>query len=214
MALHELTLGDIKRRVRSVFGDEAGALLSDDDIKDWANDAQLDLARKTLCLQSHRQTSVVAGDGSYGLPEDFLGARRVTFDGKILEPTTLDELDLVHPHRDAETGTDTPTRYYIWGGKLYVHPNPTNAGVGNLDMFYGRMPLRLENDGDQSEIPAQYRPDLERFILAKAKEKDEEFDQASVLRADYELQVANARSEQNQPEDSYPAVRLLPGDDW
>lgn len=210
-----MDLGEIKDEVKSQSGDESGALITDADITRWVNFGQIDLVRKTDVLQEHAETDAVASDGSYTVPDDYVKLRRVTYDGQKLARTNLEELDNLHPNRDKTNPTGTPTHYYVWGRKLWVYPAPANLGVGLLDIYYVPRPAELINDSDIPEVPVTMHEDLVRYCLARAKEKDEETQDAQNIMADYENRVMLSRDEsQNEEIDSYPAVRLVSGDDY
>lgn len=210
-----MNVREIMTRVQRQFGDESGAQITEDDILRWCNDGQLDIARRTECLQSHAETSSAADDGSYELPDEFMFARRVTFDNILLHRIELETLDGMHgTYRDREGAfTGEPESYYIWGHKLYIYPAPSAPGVGNLDIFFVRTPALLRFDTDVPEIPLHMHEDLVRYCLTRAKELDEDWDAAKMIGGEYDARVLNARHETKDPYiDTYPAVRLIPGD--
>lgn len=210
-----MNLLDIKTRVKRLFGDESGAQIIDADIIRWANDGQLDIVRRTECLQAHVETNSVAKDNSYALPPDAIRVRRVTYDGNVLSRVELEELDGVNKSREASDITGTPTQYYIWGRQLWLYPTPSNSGTGNLDIYYLKAPATLGGDADVPDIPGHMHEDIVRYCLARAKELDEEFNQAEQIWNDYQMRTMLSFDEQHNPNaDSYPAVRALPGDEW
>lgn len=209
-----MNLAGIIARVQTQFGDSSGALITSDEIKRWANDAQREIARKTECVKRHYETSAVQGDGSYTLPPGFLRDVRATFNGRKITRVTLEELDKYEGNRDADPPTGEPSRFYVWGDFVYLYPAPESPGSGNFDMFYIKLPEDMTALDQEPEVPEQYHEDIVRFCLARAKEVDEEDQKAESLMAEFEARMSQSRDEEfNRRADSYPSVRTLPGDD-
>lgn len=211
-----MNLGEIIKSVQRQLGDESEVQFEKADIKRWANDAQVDIARKTECLQEHSETSAVSEDGSYLLPADFIGLKRVSFDKSVIQPTTLDNADKSYPNRDrGEGSTGSPSTYYVWGRTLHLYPWPEQGGIANLDIWYYRAPKALAADEDIPEIPSWMHEDIVRYCIARGKELDEEDAQSQKAMTEYDVRVAESRHEAQNPQaDSYPSVRLVSGDDW
>lgn len=210
-----MNLLGIVTRTQRQFGDDSGVQIYKTDIINWANDGQIDIVRRTECLQDHKETSSVAQDGSYSLPSDFLFMRKVTYDKLPLRPTTLELADQMWPEREVAISVGTPQYYYIWGNILYLYPAPAQSGSGNLDIWYVRTPATMTGDFDIPEIPVAYHEAIVRYCLSRAKELDDSFSEASAIMKDYEQSIVEDKYEaQQQQADTYPAVRLLPGDDW
>lgn len=210
------TVGEITTSVQRQFGDESGVQITTTDILRWINQAMIDIARKTDCVQDHKEASITSGDKSYGLPGDFINVRNVTYNGSPLRPTTMEIANIMWPQRDTIGGSSSgdPEWYYIWGNVLYLYPTPASSGSGNLDIYYSRLPTVVANPTDTPEIPVGFHEDIERYCLAKAKELDDQLDEAAAIRKDYTDRVMVSKFEEENPHaDSYPAVRLVPGDD-
>lgn len=211
-----MNVGELVTAVQRQFGDDSGIQITQTDIIRWLNQAQIDIVRKTGCLQDHKQTDSVANDGSYTLPEDTISVRRVTYNDKVLLSTTLDVADQDWGSRDVSPGVSgTPEFYYLWNNFIYLHPRPSAAVLGALDIWYIRTPATLVGVNDIPEIPAKFHEMLVRYALARAKELNEDTPVANAILADYENMILDALDEVNRPNSrSYSAVRLLPGDDW
>lgn len=209
-----MKLSDIIRQVQRLFGDESGAQITTNDIVDWANLAQLDIARKTEALADVVEINSVAGQRKYLLPENFLKLRRVSYDGRLLDAVSMEEVDDTDRFSQ-EGGTGEPKVYFLWGREIFLHPTPSQNGVENIDLYYVRSPAEL-TVGELNaipELPPAYHEDIVRYCLARAKELDEEDDTAVHIMSEYELRLAQSKDEAWSPDiDSYPAVRVLPGD--
>ena len=211
-----MNLGQIIYAVQRMFGDTSGVQITEDDIIRWANLAQIDIARKVECIQEHVATDTVAEDGSYPLPENFLSMKRVTLSGALVQPTTLEKSDAALPYREVTpVAQGTPTSYFIWRNTLYLHPVPSVSESAILEVFYVRLPAPMLSEDDSPEIPETLHEDIIKYCLIQAKELDEDSNEATKLRVEYLDRMAESRDEAlNKHADSYPSVRLLPGDDW
>jgi len=208
-----MNLGEIKTSVKRQFGDESGAQITESDITRWANDAIRDIVRKVEITNQHRETNVVSGDGGYELPDNYMYIARVTYNNRLIRERKLQDLDLESVGVDA-VGNGEPESYYIWNNTVYLYPAPSSSGSGNLDIWYVSQPAALVSDADVPEIPTYMHEDIVRYCLARAKELDEDYQAATMFDSDYENRIMQARYEKSaQPTDSYPGVRVLPGDD-
>ncbi len=200
-------------RVQHLFGDLSESQVDIPFITAMLNDGQVDVARKTGILKKHVQTNAVIADGSYAVPEDFILIQRATYDGRKLTKTSLEEVDALNPVYDNGENTGTPNHYYVYGRTVFLSPLPSASGAGNLDLWYIKTPTPLVLTTDVSELPITYHEDVVRYALARCKELDEEMESAQMIMGDYEVRMINSMSESHDPyEDSYPAVRSLPGD--
>lgn len=209
-----MNLGAIISRVQRLFGDTSQAQILVSDITAWANDAQVDIVRKTEELQSTFFISTTAAVASYSLPTDFIRMKRVTFNGIKLEPTTLEELDKISPDRDSNpTYQDTPLYWYDWAKTINIYPAPATTGLA-LVLWYIRTPVVLVNTTDTPEINPDRHEDIVRYCMARAQELDENYGEASNLMREYQDRIAYSKDEANfERDDSYPAIRAVQGDD-
>jgi len=94
----------------------------------------------------------------YPLPSDFLKVKEVRYEEKTypLRPCI---------YKDRDTGTGTPSRYYIRGGYLGLTPQPTTGGaLVQLDYYY----LPADFSADASTHP--FDPVFDFVIIYKAAE--------------------------------------------
>lgn len=209
-----MNLGELKARVQTQLGDESGIVVTPEDIIRWLNDAQLEVVRKTNCLEDTIEIDVEAGVDSYDLPFDFLKDRRVTVNNYLLKRTTLEELDDLSPSRDVnQTTSDIPSRYYIYGRKIYLTPLPPSTITSGLKLWYVFAPTEMVSDASVPQIPLQMHKDLVLYAIAQAQDADENYGVSQNKLAEFEGQITLANDEQNDSSrESYPAVRLVHGD--
>ncbi len=208
-----MNLGELKARVKTLLGDDSGVVIEEDDLTRWSNDGQLDIVRRTGCLEGFINLDVVAGTEAYDLPADFLKDRRVTLSGLKINRTSLEELDTISPDRDALGTTDTSTVFYIYGGQLYLYPIPVGSITDGLKLWYTYLPRYMVSDLDTPTIPVSMHEDIVTYCVSKGHEVNEDYGAAQSKMSEYSSRVVFSTEEYNDPrKDSYPAIRTLPGD--
>lgn len=209
-----MNVAEITKRIQKQFGDESGAEITPEDILSYINDGQVDIARHTGCLQDAVETDAIAGQRAYALPPNFLGIRRLTYNGKKVSQIALEDLDEIASNRDVNNPTGEPSHFYIWANEINFYPIPDVSAVGNIDIFYTKLPEPLLGDLDVPEIPVSFHEDLVRYGLSRAKELDEETQDSQLIWGEYKDRVNFSKSEHEVPDNSsYPSVRLVAGDD-
>lgn len=210
-----MNTGELIAAVQVQFGDRGQTQILRADILRWLNQAAIDIARKTRCVQEHAQSSSVANQAIYDLPVDFISMRRVTYNDLVLGETTLEDSDRDFPSRDTGDFSGTPLMFYVYDYRLYLLPTPQTTATNNIDIWYTRYPVTLINDADNPEIPAKYHELMVRYAFARAVEQDENYSASQLLAKDYNDMIVEAKNEEDDlSSSSYPAVRLVAGDDW
>lgn len=208
MNVESLILG-----TQRLFGDTSEAQITRSDIIRWLNEGQIKIVRKTQCLQRHVETASVKGQASYELPDDCLFVRRATYDDNLVPPVAFEELDTVAPDRDGSNSTGNAMYYYLWSNSIWFYPAASVTENGKIDIWYIRTPVELSSNSDEPEIPEYMHEQLINYAVMKAKELDEDYDAAMMLRNGFDVEMQDARNDaQSVQKDSYPAVRALPGD--
>ena len=200
-----MDLISMREQVRNIFGDLTGAQITDSEINAWLNEALLKISGQSEFIGDHAETNVVANQRAYNLAPDTIKIERVELDEVKLSKTTLQELDTFSDTHSTVTGS--PKWYYIWGEKLYLYPTPTESGTGNLDIWYKRYPAVLVSDEQIPEIPDHLHYTMVRFALMRAKEKDEEFQDAAQIESGVQQELGeHAHEESTREEETYPGV--------
>lgn len=204
-----MNLGDMKRRVWNIVGDESGLFIEAAELVDYINDGYNDLARRTKLLRDVSSINVVSGTAEYALPAGFILEKRVTFRGSRIKKTTIEMIDQVDWDKDLTTNTGIPVNYYIWGLKLGLYPTPNVTEASALKLYFTRLPLvALVADGDIPELPLDMHEDIVRYAVARSREQAEDFEVAQSTMGDYSQRAAvSTEQAQNQTDTSYPAVR-------
>lgn len=214
-----MQLTDIIKRVQRIFGDEDEVQITVQDIIAWVSDGQMEVARQTECLT---KDTVLDFDPTtftgFAIPSNFILEKRVTWklqDGGIrpLARTTLESLDNLGA-RSAEAKGD-PTYYYLWAGNVQIYPIGDVARTGAFRLWYVCAPDALSQVNDQLQIPAHMHEDLVRYALMRARELNEDVEQADRMGAELTNRLVQSRAESFNPyKDQYPVVRDYAGDWW
>lgn len=203
-----MNLGDIKRRVQNSVGDEAGVYIEGVDLADYANDGQMDIARKTEILQTSALISTIANTDLYALPADLIRIVRVTYLNSDIRSTTLAEISQLDIDKDVTVNSGTPSLWYQAGNKLGLYPTPSAAVANVLKVFYVKSPALLALDADVPEIPLHMHEDIVRFCIWRAKEQDEDIFLLSSLAGEYEKRVTLSQEQaENMDGETYPSIR-------
>lgn len=193
-------------QVQQIFGDTSEAQITALEITNWLNEGQRKIARETGYIAEHAETSVIVGQRAYNIPTGAVIIERVELDGKRLPQTSMQELD--EDDDLATTREGIPTRFFSWGNSLYLYPTPSEAGSGNLDVWYKKLPVNLISDEQISELPDSMHDTLIRFALGRAKEKDEEFSDAASILAGVDSETdRHVHETTTQVESSYPVIQ-------
>lgn len=209
-----MNVAEILLRVKKTFGDEAGIEIDDPIIINWINDGMVDIARHTECLQDELKLSSVTSQKAYSLPSNYLGMKRLTYNGSKLEQIAIEDLDELDNSRDISNNIGEPYYFYIWAKQLNFYPIPATSEVLNIAMMFFRTPNPVLVSADIPELPVGMHEDIVRFVLARAKELDEESGDAQLIWGDYQNRLSFSKDEHNnQFHDSYPSIRCLTADE-
>lgn len=119
------------------------------DVVGYMNEVRPDILRRLRLRNTTQNVNLTASTGEYAITAPMLGATSVVYirsatesDRRILEPTNLETLDIVHPNwRSREAGE--PRYYYfidgLTGPKIGFFPKPdltTTGGYPIVTIYY------------------------------------------------------------------------------
>lgn len=154
----------------------------------WINEGQLDFVEQTRCLEEDWTSAITAwvsaGDEIVALPSN-------CFDDGILNIYWMDsnsdyhELKEMHPRFDSiqNDDTGTPNKFYRVGSNIHLMPLPDADGT--VVLLGQKMPDELEQDSDQTLIPAAYRKGPVQYAAHLAFLDDDEYAKADRIQALY-----------------------------
>lgn len=203
-------MGDVIRQVQRLFGDTFEVQINVADIKDWANEAMLQIVRQAETNQASASFTYGPTTDGVALPTQFIGEKRVTFNGLALDKSSINELDDLGA---APTDSGTPIMFYTWGPKMYIWPPPASSVTNGLIIWYIEAPNRVDDVNVQLPIPLVFHMDVVRMCLIRARELNEDYEQARVLKAEVDANLGQVRYDQeNRARETFPVVRDDPAD--
>lgn len=194
----------LERKVRRLFGDENNVVIDRQDIVDWTNAAMVDIARTTQCIPKDVTQAANSFPVTY---VDFISMYRVIY-GTAATPKSFTTLEQIDAEFVGSMAVGTPQRYYVRGNKVYLHPTPATSDSTSVTVTYNRMPTELTLAvTDPMDVPVSYHEDLVRFVLARAYEKNENYQAQESSESAYQTGLAQRIWEKNQADESFPFVR-------
>lgn len=199
---------DIKRQVRKRFGDPGGVMIKDQDIYDFINDAQLQIARQTETMTS---TSSSTGAAMPYTGVDIVEYRFVTYNNRPLVFTTQD--DLLAKGLDL-TYRASPDYWYALenSNTISTYPLPPVADTTPMAISYVRKPADIVADGTALEIRNIYHNDIVNFCIARCHELQQNWQAAQMAMSEFTNGLAQSRYEGLSADDGYSVVRDDPWD--
>jgi hypothetical protein len=205
------TGGDIATYVKRQFGDESGVQITDQDIFRWINAAQLQIVAKIAPIKAKATTNIVSGQRIY----PFVGLaihqiESIHYDGNFLPPKSFQqaERDIIEYPDQPDSGA--PAFWYEWAGEIYLFPTPNQAITDGLEIFFTKMPSPVISSTDPLTIPDKYFEAIAAWVLSKAYELDEEFDQANNQRQFFDSQVMEQNGEElTSANSTYPVITYI-----
>ena len=169
---------DVIQRVKTQFGDNSGAQLTDDVIYRWINDGQQEIVNSNPILKAVKLTDVVAGQAEYSFPTDkvqyieaiYVDSRPI----KNLSPQGFRDFILADdPTREAKS--KYPDVWYERAGLITFYPTPDTTFTNGLKLEYVKQPTAIVDSSSMLSIPDRYLNNLVNYCLTQALEYDENY---------------------------------------
>lgn len=143
------------------------------------DNAQMELAREALCIERTYTTTTVIGTQEYDFPTNTIAIKRVTYDGKPMEPITFQEDDSFTVGNSATTATGVSIWYTEWEDTLALRPIPSEAVTLKIYSYNEPQPLV---GMAALETPSLFHGHIVNFVVAEMYAKDENFASAQYYR--------------------------------
>lgn len=192
------TAANVGVYVKRQFGDESGVQITDQDIIRWVNSAQLEIVTRTAPIKAKGQTNIVSGQDDYDLTGlNVHQIESVHFDGKYVQnvPFAEAERDIISKETSLEA-SNIPTLWYEWAGIVTLWPTPNVDITNGLTIYYTKMPIPVVLINDALSLPDKYFEAIVSWVLAKAYELDEEFDESANQRSFFDSKVSDQNGEE------------------
>lgn len=176
MALADLTLANIRTRIRDRLIEQDTNTFTNAMLNQLINEGQEEFVRKTKCLKSRADTPSVDGAPEYQLPTDFLDMHEVHYGDGANEKEIF--------YADRQTLRDnfsvtwwrlegTPQWYHVRDDLITLVPMPGTNGI-QIRVWYFQRPDLLVNDSDKPMIPDEYQRALIYYALKETALSDKD----------------------------------------
>ena len=182
---------DIIRRFREAVRDTADPpFWSTEDIVEYLNEAVQEACERAKLIEDRATPAVCTialepGKSSYDLHRSVLQVKRLVFRGRVLDETSVEELDCTYGAWETRSGMP---RYWVFGGansrgtpRIRLVPTPVEAGEIALTVYRGALkPLDPCNTQAQPEIHERFHMRLMDWMMHRAylKQDADAFDPA------------------------------------
>lgn len=204
------TVQDVITRVKTQFGDNSGAQITDAVIIRWINDGQQEIVNNNPILKDVKLTNVVAGQAEYSFPADkvqyieaiYVNGRPI----RNLSPQGFREYILADdPDREAKS--EIPDIWYERAGIITFYPTPEKSFTDGLKLEYVKMPADVALTTDVLSIPDRYLNQIVNYCMVQALEYDENYAAAQAKNAQFRDGLDRLNYKENiSQSDMYPTV--------
>lgn len=205
------TYSQVRRAVLRTFGDEAGVQIDEQDVLQWANDAQQAINSKNKIFKSKSTTQTVPGQAEYTFPDDLIQQiEAITYNGLPLKAVEMPSAQDTLFEPDSKPGTTgDPVAWYEWAGTFTLFPAPDKAR--DLSLYYTRYPEPLTGADDQPlDVPDKYYQAVVDYVLWKCYELDEDWNGAQFKEQQFRTALEEqAEEEREVAHMTYPVIQ-----DW
>ena len=201
---------DVITRVKTQFGDNSGAQLTDPVIIRWINDGQQEIVNNNPILKDTKYTNVVAGQAEYTFPEDRVQYIEAVFiDGrpiKNLSPQSFRDFILADDP-STEATAKYPDVWYERAGVITFYPTPNESFADGLKLEYVKMPSLVTAPESPLGIPDRYLIQLVNYCMMQALEYDENYSAAQFKASQFRDGLDRLSYKENVSQtDMYPSV--------
>lgn len=136
-----------RNRIRGMLNEASPGVYLDDDINDWINDGQRDVAFKAKCIETTSSITTVASQKAY--PFVAVNVDTIMYGNVSLQKITPKQAGHIK-----ENGT-APQFFWQWGTNVYIHPTP--AAILTLTAYLAGEPDDMDDDGDTTNLPLTFQ---------------------------------------------------------
>lgn len=212
---------DVITRVRRVFGDEAAVQVTDDDIKRWINDGQIQIVKHNdAALQATDFINIVANQSTYALSSNVMILRslRYKLPGMLsfsaLKYKNMQEFDdSVDGWDGSAYTTGSPQFFTKYENNVVLFPTPNQSMTAGLKMLYNQTPPDVSDLSDPLSLPLIYHNTIVNYCLWQASLLDEDHEPALMFKAGFQedMNLLMTR-ETTEATATYPTITVLSED--
>lgn len=174
-----MTPTQIIEGARNKYNATSDNFYSDQELLGVIYQACLELAIETECIERTYETTTVIDQQEYNYPTNIISIKRITYNGRKLEPVTFREDDRLTLYNQATTQSGTPQYYTIFNETIALRPIPDD--VQELKVWGTSEPQIIDSIQAPLEIPSRFHYGITDFVSAYLAEKDQNFSFATNL---------------------------------
>ena len=174
-----MKVGELIERFRVAVTDlQDPPFWSDESIVSYLNEAVQEACDRAKLIEDRRtpevcSVAVASGQDTYDLHPCVLEIKRLSLDGRVLDETSVEEMDCDAPGWESRTGA--PRRFIfeqasgVTPASIRLVPTPANSGSVALTVYRGALkPLRADMDFAKPELPERFHERLLDWVLHRA----------------------------------------------
>lgn len=201
---------DVITRVKTQFGDNSGAQLTDTTILRWINDGQQEIVNNNAILKATKLSNVISGQAEYTFPGDkvqyieavYVSNRPV----KNLSPQAFRDFVLADDP-DTQATARFPAIWYERAGVITFYPTPNESFTNGLKLEYVQMPTTVVSSESPLGVPDRYLNNLVNYCMMQALEYDENYSAAGYKQVQFRDGLDRLSYKENiSQSDMYPAI--------
>lgn len=166
-----MTSAQIEAAARNKYNSTGDTFYTAAEIVDYIYQAQLELAQTCHIIEAVYTTTSVASQQEYSYPTNTSTIKRITFDGKKLQPFTFRDDDSMTGLSAVTTTTGTPEFYAVWNRTLYLRPVPATSAL-TIKIFSINEP-QVMTTTTALDVPTLFHMDIVDFVVSQMAYKDE-----------------------------------------
>jgi hypothetical protein len=168
---------EIESQARSKYNAIGDTFWASSEIMHLIYEGCLELAVETNCIEDTDTDTSVANQQEYDFPAYAMDIKRVTYEGRKLEPISMREDDAITALSTDTAVRGTPRYYFTWNDKIYMRPVPAVSSE-DIKVFFTKEPAAVTS-ASTLEVPTLSHAGLVNFCLREMCAKDENFDAAA-----------------------------------
>jgi hypothetical protein len=203
-----MDVSTVIRKAQRRFGDSSSRLVTQTDLFDFIDDAQMQIVRATGDITV--TTDVAASTYPVVYPANFIRGERIEYGGRPLDIITKDDLDA--NYIDVTEFRDEPMFYYYFAGSVHLWPDPEATDSTSVKFTYWGTPTAITSTGTALTVPVSYHEDIVTFVVARCHERNENWAMYDRLMNEFSTGLGLRTEEAKVKDDTYPVIRDDPQD--
>jgi len=201
-----MTVSEVLTAAKNKYNAIGDTFFSDAELLTLLYEACQKINKTAKIIEATYTTSTVASQQEYAYPSNTLEIKRITYNGRKLEPISMIEDDLLTGHNQSTTSTGTPATYFVWNETISLRPIPDSVGTLKIYSFNEPSVLTINS---AIEVPTLFHMDLVNFMVSEMAAKDKQWEHARFYLDKFNVACVEALqySRKKQRGDAMPVVQ-------